>query len=253
MNSNSSEELLAWIARTVGRKRIAKWPDIAQYTAREIGVKSSKNLTLRGAANVIIIGGQPHRCVIACGSPDDFEKVKITQDANQILINSQDRSQEDTHGTVQIITGHVGMVAGRDLTINGKIMTSPVNSTMALPIICLALPEIPNVTSSGSGDVLLLNAEQERIELAINGSGNMSAEGRVSVMSAIIQGSGSIHASKLKAKSANLFVMGSGDIAAHAHSDVLAKVMGSGDVKIHGQPESVEQTVLGSGRIKIRK
>lgn len=260
MDKTQAAELVAWITNGLGQKRANKYPGINSYAAKEVGIELAKTLVIRGAARVIVIGSKSPRCVIACEKPDDFEQIQLTQTGSQILIHAGCAVQggKNAHGAVQIISGHTRIVAGRDLIIgnnviiNGQKITSAA-TCMAIPIICIALPEVPNIALEGSSDVLLLDINQERIEFTLSGSGDIKAEGKVSAMSAMIQGSGDVCANKLKAQSAHLFIMGSGNISAHAQSGVLAKIMGSGDINIHGRPESVEQTVLGSGRIKIHK
>lgn len=251
MDSSSSEKLLAWIASEVGVKHIAEWPDISRYIAREMELSAVKSLVLRGSVDLIVIGGQPPRCVVACEKPDDFENVRISQEPNQILVEKTSVSQRNSFGAVQIINGCVGVVAGRDLVVNGRIISgaSTISQGMARPIVCISMPEIHFLSTNGSGDVLLLGVNQERIEITINGSGGIRAEGKVASMSVMIQGSGSVNASKLKAQSANLFVMGSGNVVARATLSVLAKVMGSGNIKLRGRPDSIDQSILGSGRV----
>ena len=120
-------------------------------------------------------------------------------------------------------------------------------------IVGIALPEAPSIRITGSGDVTLYDLQQAVLDLGVQGSGDITAFGRVDLLDAEVAGSGDLDASELVATSAKLSVAGSGDIDAYVSDFVKARVAGSGDIVIRGNPPIRDHSVAGSGDIKFKK
>ncbi|WP_241496208.1 GIN domain-containing protein [Pseudomonas syringae] len=117
----------------------------------------------------------------------------------------------------------------------------------------VALPEAPSIRIKGSGDVTLYDLQQSVLDLGVQGSGDITAFGRVDLLDAEVAGSGDVDTSELVATSAKLSVAGSGDIDAYVSNSVKARVAGSGDIVIRGNPPIRDPSVAGSGDIKFKK
>jgi hypothetical protein len=102
---------------------------------------------------------------------------------------------------------------------------------------------------AGSGDLWLNKLNQERVKLAIAGSGSIKADGKVENAEVHIAGSGDINIGQVKAAVVSVHIAGSGntDIAPSEEADI--HIAGSGDVNLHTNPKKLETHIAGSGRI----
>ncbi len=101
-----------------------------------------------------------------------------------------------------------------------------------------------DAVQNGSGRVQLGNVGGERVNVAINGSGNISASGKVQRLDANVNGSGDINLAALNSAVAYLSSNGSGDIDVTVQSEVNARSSGSGRITVHGDP--ARRTLSGS-------
>ena len=120
-------------------------------------------------------------------------------------------------------------------------------------IVGIARPEAPCIRIKSSGDVTLYDLQQTVLDLGVQGSGDITAFGRVDLLDAEVAGSGDVDTRELVATSAKLSVAGSGDIDAYVSNSVKARVAGSGDIVIRGNPPIRDHSVAGSGDIKFKK
>lgn len=93
-----------------------------------------------------------------------------------------------------------------------------------------------DAVQNGSGSIQLGNVRGERINVAVNGSGHISASGRVQRLDANVNGSGDINLAALSSDVAYLASNGSGDIDVSVLSEVNARASGSGRITVHGDP-----------------
>jgi len=115
--------------------------------------------------------------------------------------------------------------------------------------IAIQVPLLIVAAINGSGSISLAGVKQEKLSLAISGSGDISANGKVSKLMATINGSGNVHTADLKAENAAVTINGSGNAAVYATAALAAEVNGSGVVRYNGTPPSVRTSVRGSGGI----
>lgn len=103
-------------------------------------------------------------------------------------------------------------------------------------------------TLTGSGDVRLeVNARE--VFFRVTGSGDMVLKGSADITEVKISGSGDFDGRQFKAKDAQVYVSGSGDVKVYANNSLKARVNGSGDIVYGGNP-TVDKKVSGSGTIK---
>lgn len=103
---------------------------------------------------------------------------------------------------------------------------------------------------NGAGRLLLEDLLSDRATLTVQGSGDLVAQGRVEDVTVNINGSGSVRASELEAKSVSAIVNGSGHAVVHPTHALSARINGSGDILYRGEPATLRTNVLGSGRIR---
>ena len=102
---------------------------------------------------------------------------------------------------------------------------------------------------AGAGRIDIGALEAKTFSTSIDGSGNMTAAGRVESLEVSVAGSGNLFASKLESRRARLSVAGSGTANVWATETLNASVAGSGDVRYVGKPQ-VTMSVAGSGSVK---
>ena len=105
------------------------------------------------------------------------------------------------------------------------------------------------ITVAGSGKIDLGQIRQERLELAIDGSGSVDGGGAIDDLSLSIAGSGRMRLGELVAKKLNVSIAGSGSIDTAASDRADVSIAGSGTVRFHVQPKHVSQHIAGSGNI----
>lgn len=109
-------------------------------------------------------------------------------------------------------------------------------------------PALEAVRLDGSGDLSLDGVRGRRLEVEVNGSGEVRARGRVAALEAEVDGSGSLDFGALDAGAASLEIAGSGDADVDARHRLDVDLRGSGDVHYSGDP-LLSQSVTGSGSV----
>ncbi|MDB5908477.1 MAG: hypothetical protein JWP34_2591 [Massilia sp.] len=190
----------------------------------------------------------------------------------------------------QRMLGKVDTTTGNDGTL--QIGTSGMLLYHRQPLqVTLVLPSIEEISVRGSGDSTINGFSGERIELTLNGSGNVKFNGRFKEVEARLQGSGQLemnggssdtvdagvlgsgkmtvvgstrqftaletgsgelNARHLSADDVTLQVMGSGDAAITARKTASVTIRGSGDVVVYGGPAERNISRNGSGEVTFK-
>ncbi len=135
--------------------------------------------------------------------------------------------------------------------------------------IYLSMEEVKALTLTGSGKMVAQNPIlSDELKVSIIGSGEIDLPVRARYMSTSIIGSGEIHlngtasdhevtlsgsgdirAMDLVANNAKVLLAGSGNIDVSAQDSLDIEIAGSGRVRYKGSPESVHQSISGTGTI----
>lgn len=102
---------------------------------------------------------------------------------------------------------------------------------------------------SGSGR-MELELDASYIDASISGSGKMEVEGTTLDLEVRISGSGAIYAEKLEARNCEARISGSGKCEISVSESIDARISGSGSVYYRGNPDKVNSSTSGSGRVK---
>lgn len=105
------------------------------------------------------------------------------------------------------------------------------------------------ISVAGSGKIDLGEIHQQRLSLAIRGSGTVDGAGTVDDLDLAIAGSGRMRLASLVAKKLNVSIAGSGSIDTAATDSADVSIAGSGTVRFHVKPKSVSSHIAGSGNI----
>ena len=101
----------------------------------------------------------------------------------------------------------------------------------------------------GSGDINITDFNNINLSLNIDGSGDITGNGEVQTLSAIINGSGNIMFRDLQSISTTITINGSGDAKIWVSESISANINGSGKIEYYGNPMKIESKVNGSGEI----
>lgn len=112
-----------------------------------------------------------------------------------------------------------------------------------------AFNDLGSLLLSGSGNIeLKKDCQLKKLEARISGSGNINATGTVEDLYVKISGSGNISFEKLRAKTGNCTISGSGNMYVFIENRLDAYLSGSGDIVYSGSP-LVNSHLSGSGRV----
>jgi hypothetical protein len=103
----------------------------------------------------------------------------------------------------------------------------------------------------GGGDIQMGRLDQDRLRLAISGSGRMSAGGRIDQVDLAISGSGNASLADASVRRANIHISGSGDVDVTPRDEANVHVSGSGNIRMKAMPARLNQKVSGSGGVRI--
>ncbi len=113
----------------------------------------------------------------------------------------------------------------------------------------LTTPSLEAFKTSGSGNVDIQGVRSGRLELMIQGSGDMQATGSTRELDLDIHGSGTARLASLNAANVSASLYGSGDATVRATGSLDARVYGSGTLRYVGTPANIRRQNFGSGRI----
>ena len=103
---------------------------------------------------------------------------------------------------------------------------------------------------SGSGNLLADSLLCNNLSAKITGSGNAQLTGASTNSSFSITGSGNINAYKYLVEELNCNITGSGNIETFVTEKLDAKLIGSGNLYYRGNPQSVNNSIIGSGKVE---
>lgn len=113
----------------------------------------------------------------------------------------------------------------------------------------ITVPNLQAFTTSGSGNVVLHDVSNGQLDLTMNGSGSMAANGRTGRLHVTINGSGRAQLASLWATDVSAGLFGSGSATVNAHGRLDAQIFGSGTLHYVGKPAELRSSHFGSGRI----
>lgn len=113
--------------------------------------------------------------------------------------------------------------------------------------ITVTAPSVDAFRLAASGDLTVEGYDQPTIELRLDGSGDVSVDGKAGKLDLRINGSGDAELDGLDVTDVNIDVAGSGDTVVGPTGTAAVDISGSGDVSFTRRPQSVQQNISGSG------
>ena len=166
----------------------------------------------------------------------------------------------ESSGNVRVEIGeaHSVHLSGDDNLLS-KVTTRVQNGVLTIDIvgscsfrcgleISITTPTLDRFTIGGSGDVQIHGLAADHVELAIDGSGSIQAQGSVERLIGSIEGSGDLELDELAAQTADLSIEGSGSMVVQVAKELDYSIEGSGSIQYSGSPD-LDGDIEGSGDI----
>jgi hypothetical protein len=102
---------------------------------------------------------------------------------------------------------------------------------------------------AGSGNLALDGIDQDKLNINMAGSGNITANGKVHDLHMNLAGSSQAKAGALSADKVDLNIAGSGDVEVAPKDKLDVRVAGSGKVTLLSEPHDIDSHIFGSGQI----
>lgn len=118
--------------------------------------------------------------------------------------------------------------------------------------VTVTAPGVNRFSLHGSGDLSIEGYDQDSLTIAVNGSSDVSAVGRVRALTLDVSGSGSADLERLVTTDAVVSISGSGEADIAPTGQARIDVSGSGDVTLHTRPADLVSKVSGSGSVRQR-
>ena len=118
--------------------------------------------------------------------------------------------------------------------------------------VSISHPNLKAIDLKGSGNIQVLNLNEDKFTASISGSGNMDLDGTVEHCVLSLRGSGNFDALPLKSNNLEVALSGSGNIFCTAINSAQVQLSGSGNVKVYGKPIHKSQNRTGSGNISFK-
>ena len=115
--------------------------------------------------------------------------------------------------------------------------------------VVIGTPSLDGFTIEGSGDVEIRGLASDEVELSIEGSGTITAQGKAGKLIGSIEGSGSLELADLDAHRAELSIEGSGSMDVHVAEALRYSIEGSGEIHYAGEPD-LGGRIDGSGSVE---
>jgi hypothetical protein len=195
-----------------------------QQIKRNVQVGAFDKVAVAGSHDVIVaVGGAPS--VRLEGDSKLIEKMEISVEGGTLKIRNKNKSGfsffSHDRGTVTVYVTTPALTAA-SIAGSGDVKVDKVNGGDFSGAI------------AGSGNLEVAALQARNASFAIAGSGNVRASGKAESVEYSIAGSGDIAAGGLEARRASANIAGSGNIEGRAMDTAEIEIMGSGDVSMTG-------------------
>jgi hypothetical protein len=110
-------------------------------------------------------------------------------------------------------------------------------------------PDVDTFKVLGSSNLAIAGYDQDKLEVEIDGDGDVTTTGKAREVDLTIRGAGDVDAGRLAADQAHVRILGSGDATIAPSSAADIDIAGSGDVTLKTNPPRLETNIMGSGDV----
>ena len=214
---------------------------IAQEQKR-IDLDTFNELMIGGDVNVILTDEASGSLTLK-GSKEAIEEISVTLRNQKLRIEKKKSSYWMNFGkSSQRVTVEIPSTTFKGIYLSGSgNLSGSIKADNQLKLVV-----------SGSGSIESDLGDAQSINASGSGSGDLTLTGNCDILTLQIAGSGNINADELRAKVVEAKIAGSGNGRIHVSDKLTASIAGSGNLTYSGNPEKVDQSVAGSGRIRSK-
>ncbi|GAA4325054.1 head GIN domain-containing protein [Flaviaesturariibacter amylovorans] len=206
-----------------------------ELVTRERSVGNFNAVEVSGPIEVLLTQGAAGPVRIATdGNLQEYIELQVS--ANRLYVKTRDGVNLRPRAGLKVYVTAPALEALR-ISGSGKFTSSARLSSPRL-----------EVDVDGSGDVVL-DVDTPDMSTDINGSGSIRLQGTTRLLRSEIHGSGDLYAYNLLSERTRVNISGSGNAQVHASKRLDIDINGSGDVSYKGGGE-VNQSIHGSGNIR---
>ena len=165
-----------------------------------------------------------------------------------IQVRAQEKESLEISGDDNIVPLLTTEVKNDTLYIRSSKEYDPRNDLQ----IKIFTPDLKKFVFAGAGEATLANIKNDRMEIAFNGAGSLSASGETKDADITLSGAGSVDAKDLHAVNAKVTSTGVGSVDVYATEQLDAKASGVGEINYYGKPKTVNRQAKGIGSINER-
>ena len=176
---------------------------------------------------------------------ESFDKLSINIAADIDFIAS-DRSRLELTADDNIAPTITATTRGRTLVIDSDRSFSS-NSRIRVKVFGSA--SLRSVAVDGSSDLNIQGIASDSLEINLDGTGDITAQGSVKNLIINVDGSGDVNTKALQAENVDVDVDGSSDITVTVHNKLDVAIDGVSDVTYYGHPKSINKSIDGVGEV----
>jgi len=173
-----------------------------------------------------------------------FSRVELAG-SNNVEIHVGAKQSVTVEGDANLLRHVTTTVRGGELVVG----TQGSFSTVAPMRVVVDVPQLDEISLSGSGRLTASGVDTTRLTVRLDGSGAVYAHGRAARVLALLNGSGDLELQHVVARQAHAVIAGSGQIWVFATKSLTASVPGTGAVLYSGNPATVSKVVSGTGDV----
>lgn len=212
--------------------------------SEERSVSAFVNLTVNGNYNIIIKEGINEGVSISA-EDNIIGKIKTINSGDTLFIEP-DKTFPNVFGinlqNTQTITIVLTYKKLNSITINGS---GSVQNNLSSRLRTDKL----NLSINGSGNIKL-DIFADELSSSITGSGKMELTGAVRIQKVNINGTGIYVANALESKETEVRLSSSSDAKVRADDKLDINILGNGNVTYYGSPEKLTQDITGNGTVR---
>jgi len=206
---------------------------------RTVDTGSFTELSLGIPAQLYLKQGSSEKVEIECDD-DIFDRIEFDESGDRLSIKKEEKWNWRDGWRNSEVTIYITMKEVERLAVSGSGDLEG-NGSFEVDDLDLAV--------SGSGDISI-EIEGDELEMRISGSGSIELAGTADEVEARISGSGRVKAEDLTVNFFDAAISGSGSCYITVKEEIDARISGSGSVYYAGNPDRINSSSSGSGKVK---
>ncbi len=211
-----------------------------------------------GVGDISIDGGTARSGSSGCGGGVEGNGIAKTENRNvsafsnvevdgafNVYVECRKKQKLEVSGDSNILPHIITRIKGNTL----QITTSKTICPKKLLEVRVSADNIEKVTASGAVDLSISGVDNNKLDLEIDGAGDIKASGKTKNFRVDVSGSGDLKAKDLKAENVEVSINGAGNAVVNASKKLKAEINGAGDIVYYGNPKDVIQEISGAGDI----